>query len=232
MTFDRLIRKSQGQFLLILASDDILLPRSIATRLTFFSDTKILAIFGDAIPIDSNGNQIGKSAISELGAKSSLVALEDSRTLLGELIFRWNVYGSVLMSRRDALLKSDGSSVLNLNIYCEDMQLYYKLASQNALKFVNTPVAKYRVHDASASKTVGNLQKLHESTYRAQINALEDIKGIFRFVLVMQAFTFHRWDKGIRKYLAFPFVVFAYTSIHITRNIYDIFRKRILKQTS
>ncbi|MFZ6692047.1 glycosyltransferase [Undibacterium sp. SXout20W] len=228
-TFDKLIRRSQGEFILILASDDVLLEGAVSARLKVFSDPQVMAVFGDAIPIDSEGIPFGKSAISELGARSSTAALADQRTLLGELIFRWNIYGSVLMSRRQALLNPDGTSVLNLSIYCEDMQLYYKLASEQSLKFINVPVAKYRVHESSAS-AVNNLKKIVESSYRARLLAMHDIQGVYHFILRMQAFTFHRWDSGLKRWLLLPLVATAYAGVGITRFTFDCYRKFFLKQ--
>ena len=229
-TFDRLIRKSTGRFILILASDDMLLPGSIAQRLDLFKDDGVMAVFGDAIPIDDAGNVLGKSAIGELGEPSSRVALSDLRTLSWELIFRWNVYGSVLLCRREALLNADGSSVLNLNIYCEDMQLYYRFASQGSLRYLDKPVAKYRLHSGNTSGLPGNVSKLRNAIYQTRKHSLNYMSCLPRVIVCQQAFTYYRWGSGLWARLALPLVALSYAGILSARLFYDFYRMSVLDQ--
>ena len=229
-TFDRLIRQSTGGFILILASDDVLLPGSIASRLDLFCNESVTGVFGDAIPIDANGGKLGNSAISELGKPSSREALNDPRTLPWELIFRWNVYGSVLLCRREALLNPNGSSVLNLNIYSEDMQLYYRLSSQGSLRYLNKPVAKYRIHSTNASRTSANLSKLRKNIYESRKHSLYGMPWLRRIVVSLQAFTYHRWSIGLRARLFLPLVALSYVCTLSARHFYDIYRTAVLGQ--
>lgn len=229
-TFDRLLRKSTGRFILILASDDALLADSIAQRLNLLKEDSVMAVFGDAIPIDDEGGVLGKSAIGELGEPSSRDALSDPRTLLWELIFRWNIYGSVLLCRREVLLNADGSSVLNLNIYSEDMQLYYRLASQGSLRYLDKPVAKYRLHSANTSGLAENVSKLRNCIYQSRRHSLNNMPWLPRIIVSQQAFTYHRWRRGLWARLALPLVAFSYAGILSARLFYDFYRKSILGQ--
>jgi glycosyltransferase involved in cell wall biosynthesis len=230
-TFDRLIRKSTGRFILILASDDVLLPGSIAQRLDLFSDACVMAVFGDAIPIDDEGNVLGKSAIGELGEPCSREALSDPRTLPWELIFRWNVYGSVLLCCREALVNPDGSSVLNLSIYSEDMQLYYRLASQGSLRYLDRPVAKYRLHSSNTSGVSENVSKLRRNVYQSRKHSLNGMPWLRGAIVSLQAFTFHRWGKDVWSRLALPLVALSYACILSARFCYDLYRKTVLGQS-
>jgi len=230
-TFDRMIRKSTGSVIMIVASDDVLLPGSIAKRLTLLEEPGVMAVFGDAIPIDGDSKVTGMSAIAELGRPSSRPALSDARTLPWELIFRWNVYGSVMMCRREAVLNPDGTSVLNLDIFCEDMQLYYQLSSKNALRYLNEPVAQYRVHGANACFVEENFAKLRKSSYQAQKHAMLSMPMWRRAVVGMQAFTYHRWDKSLRGRLLFPLVAAAHIGVVFSRHTYDFYRTHVLKQS-
>lgn len=230
-TFDRLIRRSTGRFILILASDDVLLPGSIAQRLDLFKDDGVMAVFGDATPIDDAGNVLGKSAIGELGTTDTREALRDPRTLPWELIFRWNVYGSVLVCRREALLKPDGSSVLNLSIYGEDMQLYYRFGSQGSLRYIDRPVAKYRVHSAGVSHAPQNVSKLRTNIYQSRKHSLHGMPCLRRTIVSLQTFTYYRWSKGLRARLALPLVALSYACILSARLIYDLYRKIVLGQS-
>lgn len=230
-TFDRLIRKSTGDYLAIVASDDVLMPGSIADRLVVLQESGVLGVFGDAVPVDMDGNVIGKSAIGELGNPASRSALSDPRTIHWELIFRWNVYGSVLLARREALIKADGKSVLNLEIFSEDMQLYYSLGSSGALRYLNKPVALYRIHPASASHSTSNLSKLQRNVYQSRKHARRDMPFARRFIVGLQALTYHRWNQnaGIR-IVALPFVAGAYGALLVARIFYDWHRTTLLGQ--
>lgn len=226
-TFDKLIRKSSGKFSLILASDDVLLPNSILNRLELFDNVETMAVFGDAIPIDAKSIAFGQSAISELGHGSNRAALLNAKTQLWELIFRWNIYGSVLMLRRDALINPDGSSILNLDIFSEDMQFYYKFSAQSSLKYVDKPVAKYRVHAQSASKSKENIQKLHKNIYQSRLNAAREMSGFPRVIVLLQAFTYHRWDIGLKRLFTFPMVVISYVLLKLAFQIYKIYSRKL-----
>lgn len=230
-TFDRLIKKSTGRFIVILASDDVLLPGSISQRLSLFSESKVMAVFADAIPINETGKIMGKSAIGELGKPSSLAALSDPRTLSWELVFRWNVYGSVLICRREALIDPNGSTILNLNIYSEDMQIYYKFASEGSLRYINKPVAKYRIHTTNTSRSPENIKALHKNIYESRKHALNGMPRLRRMFVSLQAFTYHRWDKGFKKLCYLPLIITAFISIKFGCKIYDFIRCSILNQS-
>lgn len=231
-TFDRLIRKSTGDYLAIVASDDVLMPDSIADRLAVLQEPGILGVFGDAVPVDMDGKVIGKSAIGELGNPASRSALSDPRTIHWELIFRWNVYGSVLLARREALISADGKSVLNLEIFSEDMQLYYSLGSSGALRYLNKPVALYRIHAASASHSTANLKKLQRNVYQSRKHARRGMPFARHCIVGLQAFTYHRWnERALIRYAALPFVVAAYGVILGSRIFYDWYRVVLLRQS-
>lgn len=231
-TFDRLIRKSTGEYLAIVASDDVLTSGSIADRLVVLQEPGVLGVFGDAIPVDMDGNVIGKSAIGELGNPASRNALSDPRTIHWELIFRWNVYGSVMLARREALINTDGKSVLNLEIFSEDMQLYYSLGSAGALRYLDKPVALYRIHPASASHSTTNLPKLQRNIYQSRKHARLGMPFARRCVVGLQAFTYHRWNESaVVRIVALPFVVGAYGALLGARLFYDWYRRKSLGQS-
>ncbi|MDR7051729.1 glycosyltransferase involved in cell wall biosynthesis [Duganella sp. 3397] len=229
-TFDRLLKKSTGSALMIVASDDMLLPGSIAKRKELLLQPGVLAVFGDAIPIDEEGNVTGTSAVAELGRPCSRAALADARTLPWEIIYRWNIYGSVLLCRREAMIKPDGNSVLNLDLYSEDMQLYYLFASKGGLRYINEPVAKYRVHTGSASHSPSNLAILRTNIYCSRKHAMPAMPIWRRAVVGMQAITYHRWNTSLRSRLLLPVVAVAYAGLLTSRFAYDFYRTKMLGQ--
>jgi glycosyltransferase involved in cell wall biosynthesis len=229
-TMDQLIRWAEGKYVLLVASDDALVPDSIVSRLGYFEDEKVSAVFGDAIPIDENGQILGKSAIGELGLKAAREALRDPRTICWELIFRWNVYGSVLMCRREALMADGGRSVLDLRLYGEDMQLYYRFSSQNTLRYLDRPVALYRVHAGSTCRSPENEHKIRENMYLSRRHAMRSIKGWKCWILRLQMMTYFRTQDGLSGWVLKPFVLCAYGMLLVSRVGYDLARKWLLGQ--
>ncbi len=226
-TLDRLFKEAKGEYIVALASDDILLPDSISRRLPLFASHSVAAVFGDAIPIDDTGQVIGGSAIGELGEPADREALSDPRTLLWELIFRWNIYGSVLMCQRSALVSEGENSVLDTKLFSEDMQLFYLLAGKGVLHFLNEPVAKYRIHGTSTCRTPENLDKLRKNIYQSRRYAARFMPMVPRWIVRIQAFTYFRWRGGL---LSKPAVLCSFAVLAGARVIYDSVRKSLLGQ--
>jgi glycosyltransferase involved in cell wall biosynthesis len=231
-TIDCLIRLATGEFVLLLASDDVLLPDCISQRLRVLNDEKVSAVFGDAIPINEAGKEMGKSAISELGLKSSRAALKDPKTLFWELIFRWNVYGSGLICRRSALISESGGSALNTELYSEDMQLLYRFAAQGTLRFLDDQGALYRVHLGSTCRSAENEKKIRRNIYQSRKFALADVSGPKRWMIQLQMLTFFRSIGGVKGILLMPIVLCSYGLLWIAKFIYDLSRIHLLKQES
>ena len=224
-TLDRLVREARGEFIVLLASDDWLLPDSIRQRLEMLRDPAVDAVFGDAVPVDEAGQPVGRSAIADLGIRADLRALKNPSTLLWELIFRWNVYGSVLMCRRSALVREDGRSVLDLSLYSEDMQLYYRFAGQGRLRFLDQPVAGYRIHAGSTCRTPEHLARLRANIHGSRRYGAAHMRLLPQLVVRLQAFTYYRWQRGIGAAFAKPLVALDYGLLLIARLAYDLFRR-------
>jgi len=229
-TMDRLICWAEGQFILLVASDDVLLPGSIASRLAFFEDDRVNAVFGDAIPIDETGRVLGRSAIGGLGCKGAREALKDPRTVFWELLFRWNVYGSILMCRRSSLVSSSGASILNLGLYAEDMQLYYGFAARGSLRYLDAPVAKYRMHVGSTCRSPEHDAKIRENIFQSREHALQTVSGLKYLLLRLQMMTYYRKRGGLSGLLLKPLVLGSYGLLELSRMIYDWSRIVFLKQ--
>jgi glycosyltransferase involved in cell wall biosynthesis len=229
-TIDQLIQLANGRFILFVASDDVLLPGSIISRLELFEDERVNAVFGDAIPIDENGRVLAESAISNLGVKASRVALSDPRTLLWELVFRWNIYGSVNFFRRNSLLSGCGRSVLDLGLYSEDMQLYYMFAAMNSLRYLDLPVSLYRMHSGSTCRSEANDHLIRKNIYQSRRVALHHITGMLRCIIKLQMITSYRKQCGATKVFLMPIIIGAYGILWAARVFYDLFRLVVLKQ--
>jgi len=146
VTLNRLILQSKGEFIVPLASDDMLKPGGIEVRLRELKNNPNLAVvFGDADVIDENGKQILKSAISNY-RRASKISLANKNTINLELIWRWSLPGPVLMVRRDTFFSDSGIGLYPEGVSVEDRHFYLKALSLNALGFIDFAVSSYRIH--------------------------------------------------------------------------------------
>ena len=176
-TINELIEMANGEFLVGLASDDLLLPDSLLVRYRYLnSHPNKLAVFGDSQVIDGSGNIVFESGLEDLhSAKKSRYVTDEG--LRKELIQRWSVTGSVIMTRRDLhqVMRYDE------RLQVEDRDFYLQMAAKNILGFVDHPVAAYRVHgkntcfdnmsgfSVSANKFRTLKYNIHRFSYRDQL---------------------------------------------------------------
>lgn len=145
-TINELIAMSSGDYLVLLASDDYLLPGGIASRVEYLqSHPEKLAVFSDCIVVDDAGKTTHDSGIRDLHG-GRLHILSDPELMDLELIFNWCVPGPVFMAHRD-LYKKVGS--YDENLVVEDWDMYLRICAQGLLGFVMGPVAAYRYHGES-----------------------------------------------------------------------------------
>jgi glycosyltransferase involved in cell wall biosynthesis len=177
-TLNELLGKAQGEFLILLASDDHLLPGGIGARLEYLRlHPHKLAVFGDCIVVDDAGKKTHESGIADLyGGHTACLVREDLLAL--ELIFNWCVPGPGFMARRE-LYGLVGEYDESLKI--EDWDMYLRIAARGALGFIPAPVAAYRYH--------GGNSVVNETMRMAQLDSLMRI-----------AWKHHRSFTGVHRY--------------------------------
>jgi glycosyltransferase involved in cell wall biosynthesis len=156
-TLNRLLARTNGEFITMVASDDLLLPGGIQARLAALERRPDwLAVFGDATVIDANGQETASSALRRLNRANTKALLSDQfRTQ--ELILRWSVPGPVLLARRQTYDPVHGLGGFNESRFLEDRFFYLQLLARKSLGFVEHRVAAYRMH---GQNTI-NQQALH-----------------------------------------------------------------------
>ena len=152
-TMNRLVAMARGDYLVPLASDDLLVRGGIRARLEALRSSRTPggAVIGDAWLIDERGVRRQESAFVALH-RADKRALSQARTIRRELILNWSVPGPVLMFHRDLLEQVGGQFYLE-GVVAEDRELYLRIMARDALVFVDEPVAWYRRHSESASLT-------------------------------------------------------------------------------
>ncbi|WP_162799234.1 glycosyltransferase [Nocardioides sp. 616] len=150
-TMNELVAMSRGEYLVPLASDDLLIRGGISQRLEALNSSHSPqgAVIGDAWLIDEEGHRLQESAFVVLH-RANMEALRHARTMRRELILNWSVPGPVLMFHRNLLEAYEGKMYLE-GVRAEDRDLYLRIMARDALVFVDAPVAWYRQHSLSAS---------------------------------------------------------------------------------
>ena len=160
-TLNELVGKANGEYLILLASDDYLLPGGISARLEYLEQhpTKF-AVFGDCIVVDDSGSKTHDSGIADL-YNGHLECLVQEELLPMELIFKWCVPGPVFMARKELY---DQIGLYDESLRVEDWDMYLRIAARNQLGFITTPVAAYRYH--------GGNSVLNDTMKSAQLDSL------------------------------------------------------------
>lgn len=166
-TLNELVGMASGQYLLLLASDDLLVPKGIASRVAYLQSHKDkLAVFGDCIVVDDKGIKTHESGIRDLyGGHVEMLANPELMDL--ELIYNWCVPGPGFMAHRDLYERLGG---YDENLVVEDWDMYLRIAAHGMLGFIPQQVAAYRYHGentvASRDKCIA-LSKCHiKSTWK------------------------------------------------------------------
>jgi glycosyltransferase involved in cell wall biosynthesis len=187
-TLNRLIKRSSGEFITMVASDDLLLPGGIQIRMdALVRRSDWLSVFADASVVNELGNLSAPSALKKI-ANSNLKTLQCDDFRAQELILRWSVPGPVLLSRREAFDPVHGVGPFNESMFLEDRDFYLKLLSNHALGFVNAKVAAYRVHQNNTIRSQKTLVRVYRAMYEAETKNASVFTKLDRLALKMMAY--------------------------------------------
>lgn len=188
-TVNELITKAHGDCLVMLASDDYLLPGGIAARLEYFrSHPTKLAVFGDCIVVDGSGKKSHDSGIADLysGHIENLIC-EDLLAL--ELIFNWCVPGPGFMAYRKLF---DQIGFYDENLTVEDWDLYLRIAARSLLGFIPVPVAAYRYHGGNSILNSSTKASHLDSLMQTALKNSCSYHGLRRYGLIAKYFKFKK----------------------------------------
>ena len=151
-TLNRLVAEAEGAYVVLVASDDALLPGGIQARVAYLeAHPETLAVFGDAEAIDDRGGRLAASTIKQIH-HGSRAALQDPRRITRELLLRWSIPGPVFLARRSTWDPVAGVGPYDETLKVEDRDYYLRLLARGALAFVDYPVAQYRLHGLNVSR--------------------------------------------------------------------------------
>ena len=196
-TLNELVALAGGDYIVVLASDDYLLPGGIAARLEYLqSNPHKLAVFGDCLVVDGNNTLTYPSGIADLYG-GHIECLMNDELLTMELIFNWCVPGPGFMARRDLF---DRIGLYDENLTVEDWDMYLRIAAQGLRGFIPKTVAAYRYHESNSvhngAMKMAQLNSLMQTAWKNHLA----FQGAQRFGLLYNHFKVKNYT--LKKYTA------------------------------
>jgi glycosyltransferase involved in cell wall biosynthesis len=149
-TMNELAARAQGEFLRLGASDDYLLPGGIDAQVDYLLEhPRKWAVIGDSVVVDQYGKKIHDSGMRDLHhAKKGLYQSDEG--IRQAVISHWAIGGPVTLIRKRSLETVAG---WNESLRIDDWDFFLRLASHDAIGFIDVCVCAYRLHSSNFSRT-------------------------------------------------------------------------------
>lgn len=192
-TLNRLIDASRGDVLVLLASDDRLVPGAIANWLEALRQNPTwLAVFGEANVIDGGGRIVHERCFGS-HKPTDRFALADPDLRGWEILLRWPLCGSITAYRREAFDEAKGVGKYDESLATEDRDMYVRLVARDALGYTDQLVSQYRIH---GTNTMASAPVRDRAVAAA---AAADRKNARRFPATKRlALRFTSWQRRVR----------------------------------
>jgi glycosyltransferase involved in cell wall biosynthesis len=181
-TLNKLIALSSGDFIRTVASDDQIILGSTAILVDALNNNEhSLTAFGDVETMDKNGITLSKSHIGFSKKNKQTYKTDLKKAIISE----WAIAGPSFVCKKnffDTIGKYDES------ILIEDWNMYLRLAALEKLVFVDTAVARYRVHDTNTSRTkdIAIRKRNLNSQYLGGAKCLSLFSGKYFYLLMSE----------------------------------------------
>lgn len=147
------VARARGRYIAFLDHDDVWLPHKLERQVaTGESNADAALIFSDCFIIDESGHTTGR-----LSDQFDFGALDLTR-FHGhlELLLRGNFVAYPTAFARAASVRALGGFNHSYQ-YVSDYDLWLRLARQRGVRFIDEPLAKYRVHDTQFTQRNSNI---------------------------------------------------------------------------
>jgi len=172
-TLNELLSLVNGKYILLLASDDLLINNTISERVDILeNDESKMVVISDAQVVNSEGEIIYESMMEDFH-KVDKKKYYSEQGILHEIIFNFAISGPVIFINKD-IYKLVGEYPENLK--AEDLYFYIKTACLNKIVFYDKKVCNYRLHSTNTSGVNPELTKTVILTY---FKTLKDMPGIY-----------------------------------------------------
>ena len=165
-TLNRLFDLARGEYIRVIASDDLLIAGSSQNLLNKLqANSKKKMIFGDCQTIDMNGKIISDSHIKYRGQSVKKYTEKTAEAIIAN----WAVAGPGYICKKEIHTEFGR---YDESLLIEDWNMYLRLAAHNCIMFLPEPVAKYRIHTTNTSitkdikKRITNLESQYLGGYK------------------------------------------------------------------
>jgi glycosyltransferase involved in cell wall biosynthesis len=188
------LREAAGEFIAILNDDDVWAPTKLEMQLDLFeAHPRIGLCHTGGYFIDGEGRQLSGSP---LGFAFPRFATGD--VLLG-LVYENKIIASAALARRECFDKLGG---FNESYFGSgDWEMWFRIAEQYHVGFVEEPLTMYRVHGANASKKLEKIWKDDEKLREWMSPKIDEMIGRFPIEDVERAKAFNYAALGTVKTL-------------------------------
>lgn len=225
-TLNRLIDKAKGDYLILLASDDFLLPGGVVARVQALeAQPSLLAVFGDCRVIDEKSRVTHESGIAGL-FYGDRVALANAERIRFELLWNWCVPGPVLMARKHCFDEKVGVGRYDEGLLVEDRDFYLRLIAGNRVGFTNRAVSAYRVHSANtfSAPSLARRIALAQSMWKAADKNARHFHGLDKMALKLEAAMYSSSVRVLQDPENFYFRGFAFMVRKTKRALYKMIK--------
>ncbi|MDH5184422.1 MAG: glycosyltransferase [Gammaproteobacteria bacterium] len=198
-TLNEAISLSSGDFISIIASDDIMLPDTITTYVqSMIYSNEYMVSHGDAYIVNSQ-HVIN---LSELGDKTSRLCKYEKKTsgYVFEEAIRNPLHTPFLAFYRREVFQTIG--LYDESLQFEDVDMYIRLSSSFKLLYIDRPVGVHRIHNSNTSHKKhiieGGIRSLIKKYSDFDLNCSEDQKLTLISSLKRGDFDYNKWKDLIR----------------------------------
>lgn len=160
-TLNKAIRMANGEFIAILASDDMYLPNRIEECVNILSNSKanVCAVYSDGFIIDENGRKISKYSERLKVPYSERLKVSLGKNTYKELLIRNWIPALSVLYRKSSLLEC---GLFDENIEIEDYEIVLRLSQMFKFKSIYKPLFLYRRHGLNYSRNEIRMQEQFE----------------------------------------------------------------------
>jgi len=154
-----------GQYITTLDADDWLTPNSLADRVQLLEEhPEYGAVYGDGYYCDAHGKAVASFAdYRPANLTGDIYATLIWTNLLSQ--------GSAVMFRRSIITAHQLRYDVSL-VWCQDWDLYIRLAEKTSFGYVDSIVVKYRMHEANMTHTMPSSRRL-DSVVKTKFKVLD-----------------------------------------------------------
>lgn len=177
LTLNRLLELSSGEFVYIIASDDLAKPQAIEKEVKFLQGNPDYAlVVGDNEYVDSNGKQIFRTqkAFTSNIKNAKYKTVKDFLSSKLKIDFLSDDFGSYKTLYKENYIPNgylirknifDTIGKFTKNAPLEDFWLMLQISKYKKMKFIDEILFSYRIHDTN---TIGNSTRMSELTTKTR----------------------------------------------------------------